>query len=104
MSSFDPAAMTFDEGAPEVLDAQVIAVDATAEPSEGLQPTRRNGVVVAKQAAAVVTTGFVAGAIATAVVSRRVGRSRARRRPSLRGLEASEGQRFLVEIHRLRPR
>ncbi|MCK9249699.1 MAG: hypothetical protein M0P31_12100 [Solirubrobacteraceae bacterium] len=103
MAPSDPAPVTYDD-APEVLDAQIVAVDATEDRTEDLQPTRRNGVVVAKQAAAVVTTGFVAGALATAVVSRRVGRARARRSPSLRGLEATDGQRFLVEIHRLRPR
>jgi hypothetical protein len=61
---------------------------------------RRNPGAVAATAAAAVGTGFVAGAIATAVVSHKVaavrGRRDARRLPSVVG-----SRRFLVDVHLL---
>ncbi len=83
----------------ELVDGELIAVEATARE---LEP-RRSAKAVAVQAAAVATTGFVAGAIATAVVAHRS--AAARRRPALpRGVEVLDTQRFVVDVHRVRVR
>jgi hypothetical protein len=101
----DPALNGQDLDVAELVDAEVVAtpVGDAAPLTSAVYPgdvVRRRPGVVAVQAAAVVTTGFVAGAIATAVVGGKVGavrrRRHARRLPSVVGT-----QRFLVDVHLL---
>jgi hypothetical protein len=88
----------------ELVDAEVVAAESGGPSSvaAAVHPgdvVRRRPRMVAAQTAAVVTTGFVAGAIATAVVGQKVGavrRRRTRRLPSVVGT-----QRFLVDVHLL---
>lgn len=84
----------------ELVDAEVVAVAALGTESAVHAPdvVRRRPGVVAAQAAAVATTGFVAGAIATAVVSGRVGAVR-RRRDAKRLPPVVGTRRFLVDVH-----
>jgi len=78
----------------ELVDGELVAVDARA-----LEP-RRTVKEVVVQAAAVATTGFVAGAIATAVVAHKASGARRRRL----ALDVVDTQRFVVDVHRVRPR
>ncbi|WP_026912887.1 hypothetical protein [Patulibacter minatonensis] len=90
----------------ELVDAELVspAPDegsaVTTGRSEVRELARRNPAVVAATAAAAVGTGFVAGVIATAVVSHKVsavrGRRDARRLPPVVG-----SRRFLVDVHLL---
>jgi hypothetical protein len=105
----EPALNGQDEDVVELVDAELVtaagvpeddgsAVDAPRVDVREL--ARRNPAVVAATAAAVVGTGFVAGAIATAVVSQKV--SAVRRRRDLRRLPPVVGsRRFLVDVHLL---
>jgi hypothetical protein len=102
----EPALNGQDEDVVELVDAELVA--AAPAPQDAIDATRadvreiarRNPAVVAATAAAVVGTGFVAGAIATAVVSNKVaavrGRREARRMPPVLGT-----RRFLVDVHLL---
>lgn len=72
-------------------------VDQTVHPA--VEPLRPGVLTVAARQAAVVTTGFVAGAIATAVVARKagvLGRPASRPRGS-----AGRTQRYLVDVRLL---
>ncbi|MGX6450226.1 hypothetical protein ACVU7I_19470 [Patulibacter sp. S7RM1-6] len=82
------------DGEVVALPAEVPSVDATSDAV--IAPVGRPAAVVAAQTAAVVTTGFVAGAIATAVVGRKVSVRRRRRLPRVVG-----SRRFLVDVHLL---
>jgi hypothetical protein len=75
-------------------------VEAVHHPA--VEAVRPGALTVAARTAAVVTTGFVAGAIATAVVARKA--SVARRRPVRSAPLAGRTQRFLVEVHALADR
>lgn len=90
----------------ELVDAELVSADPRRDGpvdtsrSEVRELVRRNPAVVAATAVAAVGTGFVAGAIATAVVSHKVsavrGRRDARRLPPVVG-----SRRFLVDVHLL---
>ncbi len=90
-----------------VVDGEVISVATTVsdEPyvdavhHPAVEALRPGALTVAARTAAVVTTGFVAGAIATAVVARKAGV--VRRRPTRSGAVTGRTQRFLVEVHAL---
>jgi hypothetical protein len=97
----EPAPHGEDQDVAELVDAEVVAVAAlggTGSAVHAPDVVRRRPAVVAAQAAAVATTGFVAGAIATAVVSGRV--TAVRRRRDARRLPPVVGtRRFLVDVH-----
>ncbi len=89
-----------------VVDGEVLSVTTTisdvpfVDPSvyPAVEAVRPGALVVAARTAAVVTTGFVAGAIATVVVARKagvVGRSARASRPTGRT------QRYLVDVQLL---
>lgn len=97
----DPASAAPQTDDVELLDGEIVAlpaevpvVDATSDAV--IAPAGRPAALVAAQTAAVVTTGFVAGAIATAVVGRKVSVRRRRRLPGVVG-----SRRFLVDVHLL---
>lgn len=73
-------------------------VDASARGT--IEAVRPSTAVVAARTAAVVTTGFVAGAIATAVVARKAGVVR-RRKGTTALPSVVRSQRFLVDVHLL---
>lgn len=91
-----------------VVDGEVVSVtttisdlpfvDQTVHPA--VEPLRPGALTVAARHAAVVTTGFVAGAIATAVVARKAG---VLRRPASRsrGFVPGGTQRYLVDVRPL---
>jgi hypothetical protein len=91
-----------------VVDGEVVSVTTTVSDVPYVDPharttieaVRPGALTVAARTAAVVTTGFVAGAIATAVVARKAG---ALRRPASRSRGAVPGrtQRYLVDVHLL---
>lgn len=97
-----------DEDAGLVVDAELVSADAPGPAGAEVQSVRADvrelvrsnpGVAVAT-AAAVAGTGFVAGAIATAVVGQKV--SAGRRRREGRRLPHVKGSRsFLVDVHLL---
>lgn len=88
-----------------VVDGEVVAVTTTISDvpfvdqtvHAAVEPVRPGALVVAARTAAVVTTGFVAGAIASAVVARKAG---VRRRPRATGTLAG-AQRFIVDVRPL---
>lgn len=90
-----------------VVDGEVVSVTTTISDVPFVDPTRtaieasRPGMLsVAARNAAVVTTGFVAGAIATAVVARKAGVLR-RPAPRSRGAVPGRTQRYLVDVQLL---
>lgn len=100
-SSSEPALDPQEEAAVELLDGELLtAVSPVVDATVVIEPARRSATTVAVQAAAVATTGFVAGAIATVVVARKVGV--VRRRRGLGGLPpVVDSKRFLVDVHQL---
>lgn len=97
-----------DEDAALVVDAELVDVVGPAPAGTQVQAARtdvrelvrNNPRAAAATAAAVAGTGFVAGAIATAVVGQKVsavrGRRDARRPPGVKGTRS-----FLVDVHLL---
>jgi hypothetical protein len=103
----EPALNGQDEDVELVVDAELVASGAAQEqgaveapPVDVRELARRNPAVVAATAAAVVGTGFVAGAIATAVVTQKVSAGR-RRRDARRQGPVLGSRRFLVDVHLL---
>lgn len=102
----DPALDHHDEATVELLDGEVVSTTVSEVPwrdttsGTTVAGRTRSTAVVAAQAAAVVTTGFVAGAIATAVVSRKV-TGLQRRREAKRLPPVVGSRRFLVDVHLL---
>lgn len=94
-------------GEDAVVDGEVVSMTTTISDVPFVDPTvypaveavRPGALVVAARTAAVVTTGFVAGAIATAVVARKAGV--VRRRPRSLGTPVGRSQRFLVDVQLL---
>jgi anti-sigma factor RsiW len=90
----------------ELVDAELVgpgrAEDGAVEPARVhvRELARRNPAAAVATAAAVVGTGFVAGAIATAVVSQKVATGR-RRRDARRLPPVVGSRRFLVDVHLL---
>jgi hypothetical protein len=103
----EPALNGQDQDVAELVDAELVpsgdpgdAAEVDATRVDVRELARRNPAVVAATAAAVVGTGFVAGAIATAVVSQKIASVRGRR--DLRRLPPVVGsRRFLVDVHLL---
>ncbi|WP_320672621.1 hypothetical protein [Patulibacter defluvii] len=93
----------YEEAIGELVDGELYAVATPIDDGPTTLAGQRSVKTVAVQAAAVATTGFVAGAIATAVVAHRSARSRRRWAPP-KGLDVVDSQRFLVDVHQLRPR
>lgn len=94
-----------DEDVVELVDAELVSpapADGAVEPPrvDVRELARRNPAAVAVTAAAVVGTGFVAGAIATAVVSGKVAAVRGRRDARRLGPVVGS-RRFLVDVHLL---
>jgi hypothetical protein len=91
-----------------VVDGEVVSVTTTVSEvpfaertvHAAVEPVRPGALTVAARHAAVVTTGFVAGAIATAVVARKAG---VLRRPAPRSRMSGTGrtQRYLVDVQLL---
>ncbi len=91
-----------------VVDGEVVSVTTTVSDVPFVDPgarttleaVRPGALTVAARTAAVVTTGFVAGAIATAVVARKAG---VLRRPASRSGASGAGrtQRYLVDVQLL---
>lgn len=90
-----------------VVDGEIVSVTTTISDVPFVDPTvhaaveavRPGALVVAARTAAVVTTGFVAGAIATAVVARKAGV--VRRRSASRGPLGGRTQRYIVDVQLL---
>jgi hypothetical protein len=90
-----------------VVDGEVVSVTTTVSDVPFVDPrthaaveaVRPGALTVAARTAAVVTTGFVAGAITTAVVARKAGVGR--RRPRSLGSPVGRSQRFLVDVQLL---
>jgi hypothetical protein len=104
----EPALNGQDEDVVELVDAELVSAVPPREDAGAVQAARvdvrelarRNPAAVAVTAAAVVGTGFVAGALATAVVSQKV--TTVRRRRDARRLGPVVGsRRFLVDVHLL---
>jgi hypothetical protein len=93
----------YEEATGELVDAEVYAVVTPLDDGPAPLAGQRSVKTVAVQAAAVATTGFVAGAIATAVVAHRTARARRRWAPP-KGLDVVDTQRFLVDVHQVRSR
>lgn len=95
-----------DEDVVELVDAELVSAGPLGD--DGATPgrtdvrdiARRNPGAVVATAAAVVGTGFVAGALATAVVSGKVAAGR-RRRDARRLPNVVGSRRFLVDVHLL---
>jgi hypothetical protein len=91
--------------APDAAEPEVEEVDALpvlAEPRVSPPATRSAGALVARQAATVAATSFVAGAVTVAAVKTRRARKlrrQARKRPQLANVVASRS--FLVDVHLL---
>ncbi|MFA4929397.1 MAG: hypothetical protein WC558_12845 [Patulibacter sp.] len=89
-----------------VVDGEIVSVTTTisdvpfVDPSAhaAVEAVRPGALTVAARTAAVVTTGFVAGAITTAVVARKAG---VRRRSRSLGSPVGRRQRFLVDVQLL---
>jgi hypothetical protein len=82
----------------EELDGELVPAGAPVP----VVPERPSGVVMARQAAAVAATSFVAGAATAAAV--RVGRARRARRRSRKLPPIVASRSFLVDVHVLGPR
>jgi hypothetical protein len=88
-----------EEGEIEEVDALPVLVEPPPAPA----PAPRSGsAVVARQAATVAATGFVAGAVTVAAV-KAVGARRARRKATKRGqlVNVVASRSFLVDVHLL---
>lgn len=106
--SLDAHAAVDDDDPVIVVDGEVVSMTTTVSDLPYVDPAARatieavrpGALTVAARTAAVVTTGFVAGAIATAVVARKAG---VLRRPTLRsrGGVPVRTQRYLVDVHLL---
>ncbi len=106
-SSHDAAVGHDDRVEDAVVDGEIVSVTTTisdvpfVDPSAhaAVEAVRPGALTVAARTAAVVTTGFVAGAITTAVVARKAGVGR--RRPRALGAPVGRSQRFLVDVQLL---
>jgi hypothetical protein len=102
----EPALNGQDDVVVELVDAELVrpgaGADGAVQPSrvDVREIARRNPAAVVATAAAVVGTGFVAGAIATAVVGQKVATVR-RRRDARRLPPVVGSRRFLVDVHLL---
>jgi hypothetical protein len=99
-----------DAGAPEdgveIVDGIPVSAAAPGPPGSDIEPVRPAGQLVAKQAAAIAATGFVAGAATVAAVVR-VARGRSAKRQTRKGnqlVQVVASRSFLVDVHLLGPR
>lgn len=108
--SLDADAPVGDDAAAEdaiVVDGEIVSVTTTVSDvpfvdqtvHAAVEAVRPGALTVAARTAAVVTTGFVAGAIATAVVARKAGVRRPASRP-----RGGRTQRYLVDVQLLSDR
>ena len=88
----------------EVLDGVPVPAVAPGPPGSDIERVRPAGQLVAKQAAMIAATSFVAGAATAAVL--RVARGRSAKRNARKGtqMQVVASRSFLVDVHLLAPR